>query len=127
MKTPPLDFDRFIRALGAQLGASLTLQNGVCALYDSDDQQAAVIELPEHSEMVMFHCRVGRSPEGAADLRRLLSMNFDIARLHGCWFAVDQGDVRLCAQHQLASLDEVRFCDIVRGFIARAREARSTL
>lgn len=125
MKTPAPDFNRFINSLGAQLGASLSLQNGVCALYDGQDNEAAVIELPEHSEMVIFHCRIGRCPERAADLQRLLSLNFDVARLHGCWFAVHQGDVRLCAQRELVSLDEPTFCDVVRGFIAQAREART--
>ncbi|MCF5710982.1 type III secretion system chaperone [Pseudomonas tremae] len=127
MKTLQPDFARFISALGAQLDAPLMLQNGVCALYDSQDNEAAVIELPEHSEMVIFHCRVGRCPERSADLQRLLSLNFDVARLHGCWFAVDQGDVRLCAQRELGSLDEPTFCDVTRGFISQAREARAFL
>ncbi|UZE25635.1 type III secretion system chaperone [Pseudomonas sp. B21-056] len=127
MKTPALDFTRFLNSLGAQLGTSLSLQNGVCALYDSQDNEVAIIELPEHSEMVIFHCSVGRCPERSADLQRLLSLNFDVARLHGCWFAVDQGDVRLCAQRELASLDEPGFCNVARGFIAQAREARTFL
>ncbi|KPB76994.1 type III secretion system chaperone [Pseudomonas cannabina] len=127
MQTLRPDFSRFINALGAQLGTSLTLQNGVCALYDAQDNEAAVIELPEHSEMVVFHCRVGRCPERAADLQRLLSLNFDVARLHGCWFAVDKGDVRLCAQRELVSLDESSFCDVTRGFIVQAQEARTFL
>jgi hypothetical protein len=127
MRTSTPDFSGLIHSLGAQLGTSLTLQNGVCALYDSQDTEAAVIELPEHSEMVIFHCRVGRCPERSADLQRLLSLNFDVARLHGCWFAVDQGDVRLCAQRELASLNESLFCDITRGFIVQAREARALL
>ncbi|KPZ10119.1 Type III chaperone ShcE [Pseudomonas syringae pv. viburni] len=127
MKTSQPDFARFINSLGAQLGTSLTLQNGVCALYDGQNNEAAIIELPEHSEMVIFHCRIGRCPERAPDLQRLLSLNFDVARLHGCWFAVDQGDVRLCAQRELASLDEPAFCDVARGFISQAREARAFL
>lgn len=127
MRTPAPDFTRFLNALGAQLGTSLSLQNGVCALYDSQDNEAAVIELPSHSEMVILHCKVGRCPERPADLQRLLSLNFDVARLHGCWFAIDQGDVRLCAQRELLSLDEPGFCNTARGFIAQAREARTFL
>jgi len=127
MKTRFSPLTGFINALGARLGTSLTVQNGVCALYDGEDNEAAVIELPEHSEMVVFHCRVGRCPERSADLQQLLSLNFDVARLHGCWFAVDQGDVRLCAQRELATLDESQFCDAAHGFIAQAREARAFL
>ncbi|KPY37661.1 MULTISPECIES: type III secretion system chaperone [Pseudomonas syringae group] len=127
MNNSPTDFSRLIKSLGAQLGTSLTAQNGVCALYDSQDNEAAVIEMPDHSEMVIFHCRVGRSPDRAADLQKLLSLNFDVARMHGSWFAVDQGDVRLCAQRELAVLDEAQFCDTARGFIIQAREARALL
>ncbi|QHF02083.1 CesT family type III secretion system chaperone [Pseudomonas asturiensis] len=127
MNTSTTVFARFINALGTQLGTPLSVQNGVCALYDSQDHEVAVIELPEHSEMVVFHCRVGRSPERAADLQRLLTLNFDVARLHGCWFALDQGNIRLCAQRDLASLDEAGFCNMARGFIAQAREARTVV
>lgn len=127
MQPPAPDFTRFINSLGAQLGTLLALQNGVCALYDSEGNEAVIIELPEHSEMVIFHCRVGHCPESTADLQRLLSMNFDVARMHGCWFAVDQEDVRLCAQRELATLDEQAFCAVTRGFIAQVREARTLL
>ncbi|MBA1229484.1 CesT family type III secretion system chaperone [Pseudomonas viridiflava] len=127
MNNSPTDFSRLIHSLGAQLGTSLTAQNGVCALYDSQDNEAAVIELPDHSEMVIFHCRVGRCPDRSDDLQKLLSLNFDVARMHGCWFAVDKGDVRLCAQRELALLDEPQFCDVARGFIVQAREARAFL
>ena len=125
MKKTPTDFNRFLQALGTQLGTSLTLRDGVCALYDSQEQEVAVIELPEHSEMVIFHCRVGRASEQVAELQRLLQLNFDVARLHGCWFALDQADVRLCAQRDLRSLDETEFCNVVMGFIAQVGEARS--
>lgn len=125
MKKTPTDFNRLLQALGAQLGTSLALRDGVCALYDSQEQEVAVIELPEHSEMVIFHCRVGRTPEQPAQLQRLLSLNFDVARLHGCWFALDQADVRLCAQRDLRYLDEAEFCNLAMGFIAQVGEARS--
>ncbi|MBB6155165.1 hypothetical protein HDC30_002388 [Pseudomonas sp. JAI115] len=113
--------------LGAQLGTSLTLENGVCALYDSHQQQAAVIEGGEYSDSVMLHCRLGALHPEQENLTHLLSLNFDVALLRGCWLALDQGDVRLCAQRELSTLDEQRFCDLVRGFIAQARETRSSL
>jgi uncharacterized protein YecT (DUF1311 family) len=127
MPKPSADFNRFLKALSVQLGISLALRDGVCALYDSQGQEAAVIELPEHSEMVVFHCRVGRSTGRVAELQRLLSLNFEVTRLHGCWFALDQTDVRLCAQRDLEALDEAAFCNVALGFIAQAGEARKLM
>ncbi|MDI2591014.1 type III secretion system chaperone [Pseudomonas sp. 681] len=117
----------FIAHLGHQLGTSLTLQGGVCALYDNANLQAAVIELPEHGDNVILHCRLGALQPGPDNVQQLLNMNFDVAALRGCWLALDQGDVRLCTQHTLARLDEDSFCGLVNGFIAQARETRAGL
>ncbi|MBV4458463.1 type III secretion system chaperone [Pseudomonas sp. COR58] len=118
---------RFIAHLADRLGTPLTWQNGVCALYDSEQAQAAVIEWPEHSENVIIHCRLGALRPGPDNLQRLLAMNFDIAGLRGCWLALDKGDVRLCTQRELARLDEDSFSDVVGGFVAQVRETRSGL
>lgn len=121
------DIQRFIAHLGAQLGVPLNLQDGVCALNDSAQQQAVVIEVPDHSDGVILHCRLGGLRPGPNNMQRLLCMNFDVANLHGCWLALDQQDVRLCTQHALAQLDEQRFCDLVQGFIAQAQATRTEL
>lgn len=124
MQTPPSDYSRFLNALGAQLGTPLSSADGVCALYDSDGKEAAVIEMPEHSEIVMFHCAVGRRPEQADALHRLLTLNFDVALLRGCWLAVSENDVRLCTHREFSSLSEAEFCNVALGFIAQAQEVR---
>ncbi|QXI31254.1 type III secretion system chaperone [Pseudomonas vanderleydeniana] len=118
---------RYIAHLATQLGATLTWQNGVCALYDNEHLQAAVIELPEHSDNVIFHCRLGTLQPGPEHLQRLLALNFDTASLRGCWLALDQGDVRLCTQRELSRLDEESFSSLVGGFVVQARETRSSL
>lgn len=118
---------RFIAHLGNQLGTALTLNNGVCALYDRDNLQAAVIEWPEHSDHLILHCRLGSLQPGLGHSQRLLEMNFDIPSLRGCWLALDNGDVRLCTQRELAHLDEDSFIHLICGFVALAREARSSL
>ncbi|MHC8397960.1 type III secretion system chaperone [Pseudomonas sp. MDT1-17] len=112
--------------LANQLGTPLTLQNGVCALYDND-HQAAVIEIGEHGDSVILHCRLGALHPEQDNLKRLLCMNFDVALLRGCWLALDNGDVRLCIQRELSLLNEDGFCHLVRGFIAQTRETRSDL
>jgi hypothetical protein len=117
----------FIGHLAVQLGTPLTLKNGVCALYDSDHFQAAVIEVAESSDSVMLHCRLGTLYPEQSNLERLLRMNFNVALLRGCWFALDNGEVRLCVQRELSPLDESGFCNWVSGFIAQARETRADL
>lgn len=117
----------FIVHLANQLGTPLTLQNGVCALYDYDHHQAAVIEMAEHGDCVILHCRLGALHPEQGNLERLLCMNFNVALLRGCWLALDKGDVRLCIQRELNPLDEDGFCQLVSGFIAQARETRSDL
>lgn len=118
---------RYIAHLANQLGTPLTWQNGVCALYDNEHLQAAVIELPEHSDNVIFHCRLGALQPGPEHPQRLLAMNFDSASLRGCWLALDKGDVRLCTQRELSRLDEESFASLVAGFVVQARETRSGL
>ncbi|MFJ2462525.1 type III secretion system chaperone [Pseudomonas sp. NPDC087615] len=127
MATPESIIQRLIAQLASQLGTPLTFQRGVCALYDSDGVQAAVIELPEHSDTVVFHCRLGAVQPGVDALQRLLTLNFDVATLRGCWLALDQSDVRLCTTRELQRLDEDSFCSLVHGFIAQARETRLSL
>lgn len=117
----------FMSSLARQLGTPLSLQDGVCALYDNDQHQAAVIEVGEHSDSVILHCRLGVLHAQPDHLERLLSLNFDVAHLRGCWLALDKGDVRLCLQRELEPLDEDGFCQLVQGFIAQARETRSDL
>lgn len=118
---------RYIAHLANQLGTTLTWQNGVCALYDNEHLQAAVIELPEHSDNVIFHCRLGAVQPGPDPLQRLLAMNFDTASLRGCWLALDKGDVRLCTQRELSRLDEDSFSSLVGGFVTQVRETRAGL
>nr|WP_251010247.1 type III secretion system chaperone [Pseudomonas fluorescens] len=113
--------------MGHQLGASLNLQHGVCALHDAKQQEAVIIESPEHSDNVILHCRLGAVLPGLDTLKQLLNLNFDVSSLRGCWLALDQGDVRLCTQREQDQLDEERFCDWVSGFVVQARETRTRL
>ncbi|CAI8760456.1 type III secretion system chaperone [Pseudomonas zeae] len=117
----------FIARLADQLGTPLNLEHGVCALYDTDLQQAAVIEVGQHSDSVILHCRLGALHPQQDNLEQLLCMNFDVALLRGCWFALDRGDVRLCIERELNPLDADGFCHLVSGFITQARDTRMEL
>ncbi|MBX8485621.1 type III secretion system chaperone [Pseudomonas cichorii] len=121
------DAQRFIARLSETLGTSLTLQNGVCALYDSQNRQAAVIEVPKLSDNVVIHCSLGQVRKSQENMQRLLNINFDVASLRGCWLALDQQELRLCTQRELSRLDEVQFCDLVNGFITQVQQTRTTV
>jgi DspF/AvrF protein. len=114
---------RLIRALAEHLQSNLQLQQGVCALFDTSGREAVVIEVPEHSDLALLHCAIDAAAPSDDFYRRLLEINFRMDLMGGSWFAVDDsGQVRLCAQSALSSLDEQRFCDWVVGFTAVAGE-----
>ncbi|OEC32666.1 Tir chaperone protein (CesT) family protein [Pseudomonas cuatrocienegasensis] len=121
------DAQRFIARLSEMLGTALTLEQGVCALYDNQQRQAAVIEVPPRSDYVVIHCSLGSLRKSQENMQRLLTINFDVANLCGCWLALDQKELRLCTQRELASLDEGKFCDLVNGFITQVQRTRITV
>ncbi|MFT0182966.1 MULTISPECIES: type III secretion system chaperone [Pseudomonas] len=113
-------------ALAARLRTPLTLDQGVCALYDAQQREALVLECPEHSDSIILHCdlRLARP----VDAITLLEMNFRADVLGGCWLAQDpEGCIRLCALCAQELLDERRFCDWVLGFMAQVSEVRDRL
>jgi hypothetical protein len=119
--------DGFLARLGERLGTPLTLQRGVCALYNDRDQQLAVIEIPQPGSSIMLYCRLGQVPRAADSYQRLLARNFDMSSMRGCWFALSRDALCLCTQRDIAELDEERFCDLAMGFIAQAETLRNTL
>lgn len=119
--------DGFLARLGERLGTPLTLQRGVCALYNDRDQQLAVIEIPQPGSSVMFYCRLGQVAREVDSYQRLLASNFDMSSMRGCWFALNRDALCLCTQRDIAELDEERFCDLAMGFIAQAETIRNTV
>ncbi|MBT2340244.1 MULTISPECIES: type III secretion system chaperone [Pseudomonas] len=116
---------RLISALADHLHADLQLEEGVCALYDRNNREAVVIELPEHSDMAILHCAIEVTAHAPGLHKRLLELNFRLDLLGGSWLALDdKACVRLCAHSTLSTLDETRFCHWVVGFVAQVNEVR---
>lgn len=119
---------RLISALADHLRADLHLQQGVCALYDTQDREAVVIELPDHSDMAIVHCAIELTAHASGLHKRLLELNFRLDLLGGSWLALDdQACVRLCAQCPLSALDETAFCHWVVGFVRQVDALRPRL
>lgn len=115
-----------IEHLGKQLGTSLALNDGVCALY-SGERESAIIEIPPAGDMVVLHCQI-QAPNGPGTAEQMLRLNFDIDALRGCWLARDgRGDVRLCTQLPLASLVPSSFVNWVVGFVQQVGDTRQML
>ncbi|EJK98634.1 putative type III secretion chaperone SrcB [Pseudomonas fluorescens Q2-87] len=117
-----------ISALAEHLHADLQLEGGVCALYDTNNREAVVIELPDLGDAVILHCSIDVPAHAPGLHKRLLELNFRLDLLGGSWLALDdKGSVRLCAHCPLSMLDEARFCHWIVGFVDQVAEVRTRL
>lgn len=112
---------------GRRLNTSLKLENGVCALFTPQKQEAAIIELPPGSDAVVLHCQVMvlEADSSAALLHSILTLNFEMDAMRGCWLALEEQNLRLCTQQPLSSLDNRNFSGLLDGFIQQASEVQS--
>ncbi|MFP1795075.1 type III secretion system chaperone [Lonsdalea quercina] len=121
---------RLLQAFGRATQTPLRLDNGICVLNDENGEEAAVIDVPAHSEKLLLHCRIValdglEGLDEAAIYRLMLQLNFEMAAMRGCWLALDEfNQLRLCFQHSLGRLDENRFNAMLSGFIQQVTETR---
>ncbi|MFP1728620.1 type III secretion system chaperone [Lonsdalea quercina] len=121
---------RLLQAFGRATQTPLRLDNGICVLNDENGEEAAVIDVPAHSEQLLLHCRIValdglEGLDEAAIYRLMLQLNFEMAAMRGCWLALDEfNQLRLCFQHSLDRLDENRFNAMLSGFIQQVTETR---
>lgn len=119
--------NHFLNLYGRKIKVQLSLKEGVCALYDRHHQEVAIIELPQGSDSVLFHCRIETLPEDTAPgmLKTLLALNFEMNAMRGCWLALDADqNLRLCSQSPVASLNETLFTQSLEGFMLQAQQVR---
>ncbi len=110
---------RYLQVLGQVTGSgNLHLDNGVCALYDGDEE-AVIIEAPKKSDNIILHCLTIRLPGYTqVDIyRELLMLNFEVSVMRGCWLALNEGDLRLCYTQEIKLLDEQSFTNMILGFM----------
>ncbi|MFP1841545.1 type III secretion system chaperone [Lonsdalea quercina] len=121
---------RLLQAFGRATQTPLRLDNGICVLNDENGEEAAVIDVPAHSEQLLLHCLIVALDglerlDEAAIYRLMLQLNFEMAAMRGCWLALDEfNQLRLCFQHSLDRLDENRFNAMLSGFIQQVTETR---
>lgn len=120
--------NQLLQHFGKRAGAALELQDGVCALYDPEGRQAAVVEAHGETDTVIVHCRLMdfREQSDPQLLQQMLMLNFEISAMRGTWLALDdEGLLRLCTIYALANASEQSFSDLLEGFVAHVAEVRS--
>ena len=115
------DTTLLLAALGSYLGTELTLEDGVCALFNNG-KEVVIVEIPPAGDVAILHCKLTVHPDPRL-YEQLLRLNFNAGAMHGCWLALDdQGVVRLCAQLALDPLGEPAFVQWVTGFVQQTAE-----
>lgn len=128
---PQQQLQMLLDEFASRHGVALKLDNGVCALQDDSGQEALVLELPEGSDALLLHCQLFAMQPHAEKLnawRLLMTLNFEMNAMRGCWLALDDEEqIRLCSQQPLAALDSAGFTPLLLAFMQQAREARVLL
>ncbi|MEE3649186.1 MULTISPECIES: type III secretion system chaperone [unclassified Brenneria] len=118
---------RLLHHYGKIHQVSLSLQDGVCALYEQGGQEAAVLEMPANGDALLLHGEIMRFQDDnpAATYHLMLLLNFEMAAMKGCWLALDENTtLRLCSRQTADSLDESRFTALLSAFIDQKKEVR---
>lgn len=128
MNKNTLTDERLLAALSKYLKADLQLENGVCALFNQEEQEICVIELLPQNSAALLHCAVGPRNPTLEGYSQWLKLNFQLEKMHGCWLALDDNsEGRLCAQCSREVLTESNFCQWVSGFIQQVNDVRQLL
>ncbi|SHO55644.1 type III secretion system chaperone [Vibrio quintilis] len=128
MTPTQLKASQFIRHFGQVTQSDLSLKNGLCALYGPDNQEAAVIEVPDFSDNIIFHCALMTLPANisARKLSHLLQLNFEISAMQGCWLALNEHEqLNLCSVLAIETTSENHFHDTLTGFIELVKDVRA--
>ncbi|MBP2169578.1 hypothetical protein J2125_002770 [Erwinia toletana] len=128
---PQQQLQMLLDEFASSQGVVLKLENGVCALQDESGQEALVLELPDGSDALLLHCQLFAMQdygEKLAAWRLLMTLNFEMNAMRGCWLALDEEDsIRLCSQQPLAALNASGFSQLLLAFMQQAREARELI
>lgn len=119
--------NQFLQHFSQSINTKLSLNNGVCAIYNHLSQQSAVIEVPDFSDNIIFHCSLMTLPEkvNAQTMKQMLLLNFEMSAMQGCWLAIDeQQQLCLCYLLPIDKTDQTHFCNTLLGFIEQVKNVR---
>ncbi|WP_219703137.1 type III secretion system chaperone [Marinomonas lutimaris] len=127
MTETQLKAEQLIKNFGKKINTPLSLENGVCAIYDLNNQEQAIIEVPEHSENIILHCTIIKitADISVQSLQKLLLLNFEVSAMQGCWLAIDEEDqICLCHILDIKKTDEKYFSNTLVGFMEKTKDVR---
>ncbi|AMO58833.1 type III secretion system chaperone [Endozoicomonas montiporae] len=126
-------FEQLIKHLSDISGHEFPISNNACTLINETDEVAAIIELPEGSDLLLFHSMVSRLPS-EPEVRygralQLLNLNNSPEKLRGAWFAIDgEGfGIHLMSSSPIYSLSEGQFENLLFNYIQLTEELRQQL
>ena len=115
MADPEEQFEKLIQHLSDISGNEFPINNNACTLVNDNDEIAAVIELPEGSDLLLIHSIVSQLPSDpevrSGRTLQLLNLNSSPEKLRGAWFAIDgEGyGIHLMSSSSIEALTEDRF------------------
>ncbi|MBF8999098.1 MULTISPECIES: type III secretion system chaperone [Vibrio] len=119
--------NQFLKQFSQSINTDLSLKNGVCAIYNHLSQQSAVIEVPDFSDNIIFHCTLMTLPMevSANTMKKMLLLNFEVSAMQGCWLAIDeQQQLCLCHLLPIEKTDQTHFNNTLIGFIDQVKNVR---
>jgi hypothetical protein len=122
--------EQWLVAYGERIGTPLTLEQGICVLLNGEQQEAAVIEAPSGSDVLLLHCQLMVIDEqhSARYLRTMLALNFETDAMRGCWLALDENEaLRLCYQSSFEDMNLSTFIAQLEGFMQQVDQVRQFL
>ncbi|MET4692264.1 type III secretion system chaperone [Endozoicomonas lisbonensis] len=133
MADPQEQFEQLIQHLSSISGHDFPINDNACTLVNEDNEVAAVIELPEDSDLLLIHTMVARLPSDP-EVRhgralQLLTLNSSPDKLRGAWFSIDEEGygIHLTTSSPVDSLTTGIFENLLFNYIQLAEKLKQEL
>ncbi|USE35053.1 CesT family type III secretion system chaperone [Endozoicomonas sp. SCSIO W0465] len=126
-------FELLIQHLNDLSGQKFPMIDSACTLFNEKNEIAAVVELPESSDLLLFHRLVARLPSDPETRNgralQLLTLNGVPDKLQGAWFSIDPEGygIYLMTGHPIDNLSTNGFESLLMNFIHLADTLASEL
>ena len=133
MADPKEQFEQLIQHLSDVSGHDFPINDNACTLINENNETAAVIELPEGSDLLLIHTMVARLPSDP-EVRhgralQLLTLNSSPDKLRGAWFSIDEESygIHLITSSPVDSLTTGVFENLLFNYIQLAEKLKQEL
>lgn len=133
MADPQEQFEQLIQHLSDISGHDFPITDNACTLVNENNETAAVIELPENSDLLLLHTMIARLPSDPEVLHgralQLLALNSNPDKLHGAWFSIDEEGygIHLITSSPVDNLTTGIFENLLFNYIQLAEKLKQEL